>query len=198
MEFSSPNLNKNPDGSAGREDKDLSDLILRVANNDLLAMRSIYDITRSKLLSICLKNSRDREDAEELLHDVYLTIWKKAHMWEPDRSHPLSWLAVIARNRAISRYRLRRAQLTASLDVTEELVDPSRDSISELILREEQTIVLSRIDQLPAETRDAIYEVFYNGRSYVDVSKETGVSLPTVKSRVRRALADLRSDLAED
>ncbi|WP_370192282.1 sigma-70 family RNA polymerase sigma factor, partial [Aurantimonas coralicida] len=95
-----------------------------VAAGDRGALQAVYDLTSAKLFGICLRILGDREEAEDVLQDVYLIIWRKAESFDAGRASPITWLATIARNRSIDRLRQvgpRRADkpVDAALDLAD-------------------------------------------------------------------------------
>ncbi|MDB5596085.1 MAG: hypothetical protein JWM36_3046 [Hyphomicrobiales bacterium] len=100
----------------------LSRLIAKVAKGDRNALQSIYNKTSAKLFGVILRILPTRDEAEEILQDVYLTVWLKAPQFDQERGSPITWLATIARNKAIDRRRSLRSY-------GEELSDTLTDSI---------------------------------------------------------------------
>jgi DNA-directed RNA polymerase specialized sigma24 family protein len=69
------------------------------------SLREVYDLTSAKLYGICLRILGDAQEAEDTLQDVYVTVWRRAASFEPGRASPITWLATLARNRSIDRWR---------------------------------------------------------------------------------------------
>jgi DNA-directed RNA polymerase specialized sigma24 family protein len=88
--------------AAGRE---LAAALARIAGGDRNALKLIYRDTAAKLFGVCLRILRDQGEAEDVLQDVYLTVWRRASTFDPRRASPVSWLVAIARNRSIDRIR---------------------------------------------------------------------------------------------
>src|ERR1700740_240397 len=88
---------------AGESRSQLSAALARVASGDRAALRLVYQDTSAKLFGVCLRILNDRSEAEDVLQDVYLTVWRKAGSFDPSRASPITWLVAIARNRAIDR-----------------------------------------------------------------------------------------------
>src|SRR3569623_3054541 len=85
----------------------LTEILVRTGNADRAAFRGLYTLTSAKLFGVCLRICGERQAAEDVLHEVYLTVWKRAGAYEPGRASPIAWLATIARTRALD---WRRAQ----------------------------------------------------------------------------------------
>ena len=87
----------------------LAAALARVAGGDHAALRIVYQDTSAKLFGVCLRILKDRSEAEDVLQDVYVTVWRKAATFDPGRASPITWMVAIARNRAIDRLRARAA-----------------------------------------------------------------------------------------
>src|SRR6266496_535358 len=85
----------------------LAAALVRVAGGDRAALRIVYQDTCAKLFGVCLRILRDRSEAEDVLQDVYVAVWRKAGTFDPGRASPITWLVAIARNRSIDRLRAR-------------------------------------------------------------------------------------------
>src|SRR5712664_4706798 len=99
-----------PAGALDRMDEDatrsqLAAALAHVAAGDRAALRMVYQDTSAKLFGVCLRILNDKSEAEDVLQDVYVTVWRKAAGFDPGRASPITWLVAIARNRAIDRLR---------------------------------------------------------------------------------------------
>ena len=83
----------------------LADALGMTGQGDRAAFRQVYLATSAKLLGVCLRILADRQIAEDVLQETYLTVWKKAGTFDASRASPITWLVTIARNRAIDRLR---------------------------------------------------------------------------------------------
>src|SRR5262245_36674455 len=83
----------------------LAAALVRVAAGDRAALRMVYQDTSAKLFGVCLRILNNRSEAEDVLQDVYVTVWRKAGSFDPGRASPITWLVAIARNRSIDRLR---------------------------------------------------------------------------------------------
>jgi RNA polymerase sigma-70 factor, ECF subfamily len=101
--------------------------LVRVAAGDRAALRMVYQDTSAKLFGVCLRILNDKSEAEDVLQDVYVTVWRKAAGFDPGRASPITWLVAIARNRAIDR--LRSSAVTRRMEPIEAadaVSDPAR------------------------------------------------------------------------
>src|SRR5205807_7279019 len=122
-----------PAGALDQMDEDatrsqLAAALARVAGGDHAALRIVYQDTSAKLFGVCLrilKDMKDRSEAEDVLQDVYVTVWRKAATFDPNRASPITWLVAVARNRSIDRLRSgavsrRWAPIEEALDVRDD------------------------------------------------------------------------------
>src|SRR3979490_1811844 len=85
----------------------LAAALVRVAGGDRAALRIVYQDPSAKLYGVCLRILKDRAEAEDVLQDVFVAVWRKAASFDPGRASPITWMVAIARNRAIDRLRAR-------------------------------------------------------------------------------------------
>jgi len=165
-----------------------------VAAGDRAAMRVLYERTSAKLYGICLRLLGSEAEAEEVLQETYVTVWRKASAFDAARASAITWLAVLARNKAIDRLRARRApadDLDAALDVADEA-----PLAPELIDRQRDGQRLAHcLGELEEKAAAAIRAAFLDGLSYPELAAQQGVPLPTMKSWIRRGLLRLRGCL---
>ncbi|WP_164157983.1 sigma-70 family RNA polymerase sigma factor, partial [Sandarakinorhabdus rubra] len=98
-------------------------LLARVADGDAAAFQTFYDRTSAKLFGIILRILPERPEAEDVLQEVYVTVWRKAATFDASRASPITWVATIARNRAIDRLRARPAGRHAPVETALDLAD---------------------------------------------------------------------------
>lgn len=181
-----------PDGLPDRVR--LNDLLERIANQDRHALREVYGLTSRKLFGICLRICRDRQSAEDILHDTYLTIWARAQTWDAARGTAMTWMSAVARNKSIDWRRAQQIRSAWVEDVTE-TCKHQPCAIENLLQQESASHIRSCISMLTYDQQYAILAAFYHGATYQELAKNTGVPLSTIKSRVRRGLAILRQQL---
>ncbi|MGN6278789.1 MAG: sigma-70 family RNA polymerase sigma factor [Sphingomonas sp.] len=183
-----------PDDARAR----LVDALIRTGEEDHAAFRDLYRLTSAKLFGICLRICGERSAAEDVLNDVYLIIWKRAGAYQPGRASPISWLATIARNKAIDWVRAKKARPTHPVDEAAAVVDPAPGQ-AEVTQRDEASRRLHEcLDTLDDRARDAISTAFFDGLTYAELAERKGVPLGTMKSIVRRGLMQLRGCVDDD
>ncbi len=170
----------------------------QVAHGDRAALRSVYDATSAKLFGICLRISRDRALAEDVLQDVYVKVWRRAGRFDPAKASPITWLAAIARNTAIDAIRKRGRRDEVSDDVLADFEDsaPRADALVEQ--RQDRARVVDCLDTLEGEQKRSIREAFFGGFTYSELADRRGVPLGTMKSWIRRGLARMKECLGDD
>lgn len=173
----------------------LAEALMRVGEQDHQAFRDLYALTQAKLFGICIRICGDVQAAEDVLHDVYVTIWRRAGAWEPGRSSPITWLATIARNRAIDWRRAQTIRRTSPLSAAADVADGAPDAQAAMLAVEAATQLHQCLDTLEQRQRDSIRAAFFGGATYAELATMSGVPLGTMKSWVRRGLARLKDCL---
>ncbi|KQT32249.1 RNA polymerase subunit sigma [Sphingomonas sp. Leaf412] len=175
--------------------EELTRVLIATGEEDRAAFARVYHLTRTKLFGVCLRICGERQAAEDVLQEVYATIWKRAGAYEPARASPISWLATIARNRAIDWRRAQRVRPSTAMEDAPPLPDPA-PLASETMLRDEDDRRLHGcLDRLSDSQRDVIRTAFFDGLTYAELADRRGVPLGTVKSWVRRGLIRLKDCL---
>lgn len=176
----------------------LAAALARVAAGDRAALRLIYTDTSAKLFGVCLRILRDRGEAEDVLQDVYLTVWRRAATFDPTRASPITWLVAIARNRCIDRLRsgaaMRRA---APIEEAREISDPNPGAAELMEAAEQHRRLEDCLGQLEGRQSAAIRSAFLDGATYEELASRAGMPLSTMKSMIRRSLMKLRACLEQ-
>jgi RNA polymerase sigma-70 factor (ECF subfamily) len=167
----------------------------RVAAGDRAALAELYRLTSGKLFAVCLRILVQRAEAEDVLQDVYLTVWKKAGLFDPSRGvSPITWLAAVARNRALDRLRAKGRRF-AGMDEAAEIADlaPLADAAMESGEMERRLAAcLAGLDERAA---GAIRAAFFGGQTYETLAKVAEMPLGSMKSLIRRGLMRLKACL---
>ena len=174
----------------------LEELLEASGRGDRQAFARLYNLSASRLLPIALRILRQRESAEEVLQEAYITIWKKAGQYHPDRGRPLAWMGTIVRNRSIDavRSRDREPRSEASLD---DVIDAGLGA--ELTIETPYDAIDSGLrgclELLQAKQQKAIVLAYYYGHTHEELANSLDTPLGTVKSWVRRGLLQLKECL---
>ena len=178
------------------ERNQLAAALHRVAKGDRSAFHELYRRTCAKLMGVCLRISSDREEAEDVLQEVYVTVWQKAAQFDSTRSSPITWLATMARNRAIDRLRAGGRRITTPIDGIADPADESADALDRLLEAEGEHGMATCIEELPKGDAVLVRTAFFEQATYGELATRSGLPLGTVKSRIRRALIKLRGCLS--
>lgn len=168
----------------------------RVANGDRTAFHEVYRRTCAKLMGVCLRISTDREEAEDVLQEVYVTVWQKAAQFDSARSSPITWLATMTRNRAIDRLRAGGRRITTPLEGVADPADETPDALDRLLEAEGEHGMATCIEELAKGDAVLVRTAFFEQATYNELATRSGLPLGTVKSRIRRALIKLRGCLS--
>lgn len=169
----------------------------RVASGDRSALEDVYRRTSAKLFGVVLRILPDRQEAEDVLQDVYLTVWRKAAMFDPGRASPITWLATLARNRALDRVRARGPRSFVSDDILAATPDAAPLASETLAFGDDYRRVVVCLDGLDPGHASAVRQIFLNGLTYEALAQRIDTPIGTVKSWVRRSLIKLRACLGD-
>ncbi len=192
--------------------RDLARLLARTGLGDRAAFASLYDRTSGHLFAVVLRINRDRAQAEDILQEVFVKIWRAAQSFDAAQSQPLTWLTSIARNRAIDSLRRQQTQPQIHNFVSPDGGGPGGDAPEEqdfhdtvaddaagpmeLLSQASEARALAQCMQvLNPQQRQCVALAFYDGLSHAEVAEQLRQPLGTVKSWVRRGLLALKSCL---
>lgn len=174
----------------------LSRLLEDVSNGDRDAFAEVYQRTSAKIYGVCLHILRSESDAQDVLQDVYVTVWRRAALFDSTKAAAITWLAVIARNKAIDRSR-RPEIATDDLDAAAKVSDDRPSSFEIIQSVQEASRLDGCLDELDEKPRAMIRAAFLDGSTYPELARQEGVPLGTMKSWVRRGLQRLRGCLEQ-
>lgn len=180
----------------GSDRSRLRDVVLAVAGGDRAAFETLYGLTSAKLFGVCLRILGRRSDAEDVLQETYTAIWHKAGLFDPERASPITWLVMIARNKAIDRARIEAGEPHAApIELAAELGDDAPQPAAAAEARDSGRRLDHCLDQLEPRQRTLIRTAFFEGVTYENLASRGGVPLGSVKSWIRRGLMKLKACL---
>jgi RNA polymerase sigma-70 factor (ECF subfamily) len=179
-------------------------LLQQVALGSGAAMREVYARCSARAFAVTLRLLPSRADAEEVLQESFLDVWRRARDFDPARGGLETWVTTIARTRAIDRLRSMGTATRVAEGASHEpppvsAAPPAPDEAS--ALGQNRKRVLAALKQLPAEQREVVELAYFEGLSQREIAERTGDPLGTVKTRARLALeklGDLLRELAPD
>jgi RNA polymerase sigma-70 factor (ECF subfamily) len=171
------------------DNKQLADYLDRIAEGDRARFEALYRLTASRLWAVVRRMVVQTQPAEDVLQETYLTIWRKAHLFDRTAGDALGWMTTIARHRAIAWLRqpgnaTRKAITGTTLDGDEETAAEGAP--------EGSVLFKELMDKLTSEQRESLLLVYLHGMTQEEVSIALDVPLGTIKSRVRRGLIALK------
>ena len=176
--------------------QDLVDALEGTARGDLAAFKTVYAATCVKLYGIVIRILERPDLADEVLQEVYVRVWQRAGDFDRASSSPITWLATIARNRALDE--VRRGTMRSLEDHPELLQVPSDDDPSANLERSEQLRRLyACLEGLEPEKKEIVLLVYYHGMTREEISTRFGRPVATVKTWLRRSLAQLKDCLGQ-
>lgn len=173
----------------------LSVLIARAAKGENAAFSELYALTSRKMRKTISTVYPRGADIEDILQDAYFKIWRSAQNFDPDRSSPISWMSVIARNTAIDALRLKTLP-TTDLDLALSMPEPVPDSADDFDYDRARPIAATAIGQLPLDRQTLLSLAYIDGESRQSLSARFGVPVGTIKTWLRRTLETVRNDCA--
>jgi RNA polymerase sigma-70 factor (ECF subfamily) len=173
----------------------LPELMAQIAGGDREALRRLYAATSAKLFGVCLRILSDKDESEDVLQEVYLTIWRRADRFEAGRAGVMTWISTIARNRAIDRLRARGPLAYAEPVEALEIEDAAPRAEALLEAAQDRGRLHACLEELDGRTREVIRIAFFEGVTYEALAARLGAPLGTVKSWVRRGLGKLKGCL---
>lgn len=186
--------------SGGRSADD-AELLRRMGRGDQAACAELYDRFSRPLFSVAVRILNEPAEAEDVVHDVFLSLWEKAGTFEAARGSAFGWAVTLTRNRAIDRLRTRRRRANLlsdsfSGDIPGADATAHHPSADNLTLEENSGAVRKALATLPPDQLRALELAFFSGLTQQEIAARLSEPLGTVKARIRRGLLKLRDTLA--
>lgn len=170
---------------------DVECMILAVAEGDRNAFLSLYDATSAKLFGVCLRVLNDRADAEDVLQEVFVKVWRNAERYTANGLSPMTWLITVARNASIDRLRTRKAP-TEDTDVAEAMPATGPTPEAAAIAASEAKRIAECLGELEDDRAAAVRGAYLDGRTYQELADRFDVPLNTMRTWLRRSLQKLK------
>jgi RNA polymerase sigma factor (sigma-70 family) len=185
--------------AVARELAHLSDeaLVALVARSDDGALSALYDRFGRIAYGLALRIVRDRSLAEDVVQDAFLTVWRNADRFMPERAKASTWILTFVHRRAVDVVRREERRRTEPLPETP-LVDEAPATEEEAWLRLRRERVQKALRALPDQQREAIELAYFGGFTQSELAERLGEPLGTIKSRMFTGLARLRELLADN
>ena len=165
------------------------------ASRDREAFAALFDHFAPRLKAWMMKSGAAPQAAEDFAQDAMLTVWRKAELYDARRAAASTWIFTIARNLRIDSLRRdARRTPTPEIDLAPE---PAPDPEAEVQAHDEAARIAVLLNGLSEEQRTVLRLSFYKDRPHSEIAERLGLPLGTVKSRIRRALMELRTRLED-
>ncbi len=182
-------------GPTGDVDPDV-ELVAALARGDRAALAALYDKYASFLMSLALRIVRERREAEDLLHDVFLEAWRSAVDYDPTRGRVRTWLAIRMRSRALDRQKSARVSRVSSLGGDDPAIEHLASDV-EVDGGPDQQRVRAALGGLSTDQRQVVELAYFEGLTCSEIAARASVPIGTVKSRMAAAMGKLRAVLLE-
>jgi RNA polymerase sigma-70 factor (ECF subfamily) len=170
----------------------------RIALGDRDALRSLYDCVGGKLLAVALRVLHNRDMAEDVLQEVFITIWNQAARHHTELAQPLAWLCVITRNRSIDMLRKNRPEVSLNWhdadgeEHSHDAPDERETPLESLLSSEAGTHLYDCLNALDGAQKQALFLAYFEGLTHSELSARMKRPLGTIKAWVRRSLMRLK------
>jgi RNA polymerase sigma-70 factor (ECF subfamily) len=170
-----------------------------VQRGDARAFEALYDRHGSVAFSLAYRIAGNRAQAEDIVQEAFLSVWRSSVRYQPERGNLRSWLLSVVHNRAIDALRRSMAQARHQVDaegIEERKAAPELTDV-EALRRDEAQAVRAAMERLPADQLRVLELAYFGGFTHLQIAEMLGEPLGTVKGRMRLALDKMRDGLGE-
>jgi len=179
-------------------DVDEERLLRDMANGSITAFELFYEKYASLVLHIALRIVKDRMEAEDICHDLFLEVWKKAGQYNPKRGSVEAWLAVMARSRSLDRMRKKqRLPITPEERATLEQASTAVAAEENVLARLDREVLGQALSKIPPAQARALQGMYYEAKTQRELAANMNRPLGTVKSLIRYGLDNIRKQLSQ-
>jgi len=173
------------------------ELLRAIARGDEEAIAALYDRYRLILFGLILRILHSQPEAEDVLQEVFLQVWRRASDFDEKRGRPFTWLVTLARSRAIDRLRALGSRDRTATEAGRAATDSIVDAADDAVKSEQGEIVRGALKELPEEQRRALFLAYFEGLTQSEIAARLNSPLGTVKTRMRSGMIRLRELLGE-
>lgn len=179
-----------------------SELMKKIASRDIQALESLYDSYSGLMYSLIYSIVEDKSTTEELLQDVFIQIWEKAHLFDMSHGNVCQWIVTLARNRAIDKICSRDFKVNNILrplieDGDIATADEKKSALDATILKEKSNFTRDVLKGISSEQKEVIEKSYYQGLTQSEIAESLNIPLETVKTRLRLGMLELQTLLGE-
>ena len=172
-------------------------IVRRIGAGEPDALSDLYDRYSAMLKALAVRVLGSVGEAEEVVQEAFLQVWRQAGRYDPARSSVSTWLVLITRSRAIDRLRSRKVsqKTVAAAESENRTTHTSPEGARDVLMSERRKRLDTEMRELPDEQREVLELAFYRGLTQREISESTGIPLGTVKTRTLLAMKKLRAAL---
>ncbi|HET7627953.1 MAG TPA: sigma-70 family RNA polymerase sigma factor [Bacillales bacterium] len=178
---------------------DLQMLMAEIKGGSMEAFEAFYEQMAPFVFSVAMKVMKDRREAEDVCHDVFFEVYRKASGYDPSRGSVNAWLAVKTKSRCLDR--LRKQQRVVVEEPREGwqtlFADPGFSTEEKVMKKVDGEAVYSALTQIPESQQQAIFEKFYGSRTQKEIAAHMKRPVGTVKSLIRYGIHNMRKQLQQ-
>ena len=163
-----------------------------IAGGDEQALSTLYDRYRLILFGLILRILHSQQEAEDVLQEVFLQVWRRASDVDETRGRPFTWLVTLARSRAIDRLRSLGSRERTAQEAARNVSDSISDAADDAVKSEQGEIVRDALRELPDEQRRTLLLAYFEGLTQTEIAERLNTPLGTVKTRMRSGMIKLR------
>lgn len=177
-------------------------LMRRIKQRDADALEELYDLYKRLLFGMVISIVKKREEAEDVLQEIFVKIWNKADSFNEERGNVYSWIVTLARNKAIDRIRSKgyKTQQKQSVSIHQPLFSLETDKYDPMettIFSDRAELVKRALSEIPEEQSEVIKIAYYRGMTQSEIADYLDIPLGTVKTRTRQGMIKLKRILGE-
>ena len=172
------------------------ELLKAIAAKNEAALGQLYDRYRLILFGVLIRILNNREEAEDVLQEVFLQVWRRAADFDENRGRPFTWLVTLARSRGIDRLRSLASRERVAVAGANEAPEEVSDAAMDAIRSEQRGVVNGALSQLPDEQKQPLMLAYFDGLTQSEIALQLGAPLGTVKTRMRTGMIKLRELLS--